>query len=47
MTFIGVWKHQPFGGDVDPRDIVVFSENQRPVDDGNACATYSYEAGRR
>jgi hypothetical protein len=47
VTFIAVWKHQPFGGDIDPRDLVVYSGGNPVAGYGNVCATYSYEAGRR
>jgi hypothetical protein len=47
VTFIALWKHAPFGGDIDPRDIAVFSGSAAPTDDKGVCATYSYEAGGR
>jgi hypothetical protein len=48
VTFIAVWRHQPFGGDVDPRDLIVYSGSASPATGGgHSCATYSYEAGHR
>jgi hypothetical protein len=43
--------HQPFGADIDPHNLIVFSGSARPADgiselDGNFCGTYSYEAGK-
>lgn len=45
VTFIVVWKHAPFGGDIDPRDMAVFSGDTLPANDDTVCATFSYEAG--
>ena len=43
VTFIAVWRHQPFGGDVDPRDLIVYSGTGSPATGGgHSCATYSY-----
>src|SRR6516162_8095798 len=43
VTFITVWRHQPFGGDVDPRDLIVYSGTGSPATGGgHSCATYSY-----
>jgi hypothetical protein len=46
VNFIAVWRPQPFGGDVDPRDLIVYSGSASPANGGgHSCATYSYEAG--
>ena len=31
VTFIAVWRHQPIGGDVDPRDLIVYSGTGSPA----------------
>jgi len=51
VTFIAVWRHQPFGGDVDPRDliviVIVYSGTGSPATGGgHSCATYSYRNHR-
>jgi hypothetical protein len=39
-------RHQPFGADVDPRDLIVYSGSESPASGGgHSCGTYSYEAG--
>ena len=46
VTSIAIWSCTPFGGDINPRDMVVFSGGAVPANADRSCASYSYEAGK-
>jgi hypothetical protein len=45
VTFIALWRRTRSGGDMDARDIAVFSGDAPPASDADSCGTFSYEAG--